>query len=279
MQILNNFIVRGAENKPILVDVFYSSKASKQPIAIFCHGYKGFKDWGAWNIMAAQFAKAGICLVKFNFSHNGGTVEEPIDFPDLESFGNNNYSKELEDLECVITWCNSYFDDNDNVDTDNIVLIGHSRGGGISCIKTSEDERVKKLVTLAGVSDFKSRFGSKDDINLWKKDGVKFVENGRTKQQMPLYYQFYQDFLDNELRFNIEASLKNLKVPHLIIHGVSDETVDISEAENLHAWSPNSKLLKINDADHVFNTYHPWKQSQLSESLNHVVSQVIKFIL
>ena len=52
--------------------------------------------------MAKEFAKDGFCFIKFNFSHNGGTVEQPIDFPDLEAFGNNNYTKELDDLESVI---------------------------------------------------------------------------------------------------------------------------------------------------------------------------------
>ena len=25
----------------------------------FAHGYKGYKDWGAWNLMAEKFAKNG----------------------------------------------------------------------------------------------------------------------------------------------------------------------------------------------------------------------------
>ena len=89
--------------------MFFIKKLNQlKPIVIFCHGYKGFKDWGAWNLMAEAFAEAGFFFIKFNFSHNGGTVEQPIDFPDLEAFGNNNYTKELDDLESVIDWvCNS----------------------------------------------------------------------------------------------------------------------------------------------------------------------------
>ena len=60
--------------------------SDSNPLIIFCHGYKGFKDWGAWNLMAEAFAKIGFCFIKFNFSHNGGTIEQPIDFPDLEAF-------------------------------------------------------------------------------------------------------------------------------------------------------------------------------------------------
>ena len=44
------------------------------------------------------------------------------------------------------------------LDVETLILMGHSRGGGIVTIKTSEDSRVKKLITLAGVSDYKQDF-------------------------------------------------------------------------------------------------------------------------
>ena len=104
MTITQNIAVKGQHNKPIVTDLFFKQNTDKKPVVIFCHGYKGFKDWGAWNIMAEAFANAGLFFVKFNFSHNGGTLEQPIDFPDLEAFGNNTYTKELDDLESVLNW-------------------------------------------------------------------------------------------------------------------------------------------------------------------------------
>jgi hypothetical protein len=98
MQIKRNIIVKSnRHNKPIVTDLFYKKTNFKKPIVIFCHGYKGYKDWGAWNIAAEEFSKANLFFIKFNFSHNGGTVKEPIDFPDLEAFGNNNFIIELND--------------------------------------------------------------------------------------------------------------------------------------------------------------------------------------
>lgn len=76
--------------------------------------------------MAEAFASAGYFFIKFNFSHNGGTVEQPIDFPDLEAFGNNNYTKELDDLEAVIDWIYKSSEFENNLDKTNINLIGHS---------------------------------------------------------------------------------------------------------------------------------------------------------
>ena len=112
MKNINNIEVKGKHNKPIVTDVFYKETNQPKKIIIFCHGYKGFKDWGAWNIMAETIANDGFFFIKFNFSHNGGTVDNPIDFPDLEAFGTNNYTKELDDLETVIDWISGNSDFN-----------------------------------------------------------------------------------------------------------------------------------------------------------------------
>src|SRR5210317_1707746 len=104
-QAITNIAVKSDKhNRPIVTDVFYEKNAKKKPIVIFCHGYKGYKDWGAWNLMVDSFLKENYFFVKFNFSHNGGTLENPIDFPDLEAFGRNNLSLELDELEVVIDW-------------------------------------------------------------------------------------------------------------------------------------------------------------------------------
>ena len=52
MHINKNIILKRKNKKPILIDVFYEEGGIGQPLVIFCHGYKGFKDWGPWNLMA-----------------------------------------------------------------------------------------------------------------------------------------------------------------------------------------------------------------------------------
>ena len=278
MHIDKNIVLERNGKKPILIDAFYSEEKIYQPLIIFCHGYKGFKDWGAWDLMAETIAEGGFCVIKFNFSHNGGTMENPIDFPDLEAFGNNNYTKELDDLDAVITWSQNHFKNISNINTNDICLIGHSRGGGIAILKASEDIRVTKLITLASVSDFGTRFGSDEELKNWKKEGVKFVLNGRTKQEMPHYYQFFEDFKANENRLDIKSAEERLKIPHLIIHGSNDTSVNLSEARALHQWNPKSELKIIEGADHVFNTRHPWEENELTSELNKTISEIISFL-
>jgi uncharacterized protein len=278
MRIIKNQIITGSCEKPILVDVFFNENSQLKPIVIFCHGYKGFKDWGAWNLMAETFANSDFFLVKFNFSHNGGTVQSPIDFPDLEAFGNNNYSKELDDLEAVIDWISTNQKFKNEAKTDEISLIGHSRAGGIVLLKSNEDVRIQKVITLAGVSDFESRFPKGDDFQKWKEKGVYYVTNGRTHQEMPHFFQFYEDFEKNENRLNIQNATKNIQIPHLIIHGDQDNAVSIEEAKNLYKWNPNATFTVIKNADHVFNVFHPWEKSVVSDEFLEAIEKCIEFL-
>ncbi|MBG7611982.1 alpha/beta hydrolase [Polaribacter sp. BAL334] len=278
MKMIKNQIITGSCEKPILVDVFFNENSQPKPIVIFCHGYKGFKDWGAWNLMAETFANSDFFFLKFNFSHNGGTVQNPIDFPDLEAFGNNNYTKELDDLEKVIDWISTNQDFKYEAKTDEISLIGHSRAGGIVLLKSNEDTRIQKVITLAGVSDFSKRTATIGDLEEWKKEGVKYVLNERTKQKMPHFYQFYEDFIRNKERLNIQKATESIQIPHLIIHGDQDNVVSIEEAKNLYKWNPNATFTVIKNADHVFNVFHPWEKSVVSDEFLEAIEKCIEFL-
>lgn len=111
-----NIVIKGADNQPILLDYGYKKDDNKKTVVVLAHGFKGFKDWGHFNEVMKQFIEAGFVFVKFNFSHNGGTVDQPIDFPDLEAFANNNLSKEIADLKTVIDW----IENNDVIPQDEI---------------------------------------------------------------------------------------------------------------------------------------------------------------
>ncbi|MDR2205980.1 MAG: alpha/beta fold hydrolase [Flavobacteriaceae bacterium] len=268
-----NIVLENSETKPFLADFFYPDCEGKFPLLIFVHGYKGFKDWGAWNLMAEKFAKAGFFFVKFNFSHNGTSLENPTEFTDLESFGQNNYSKELSDLGFAI----EYFLKHPKTDASQITLIGHSRGGGISAVKTFEDERIQSLITLASV-DSLNRFPKNEDFENWKKTGVYYSPNGRTGQQMPHYFQFYEDYLQNEKRLNVEFSMKHIKAKTLIIHGTGDESVPDENSRNLHLWKPESELFLIENANHTFGAKEPWTEFSLPKDLETAVEKMIDFL-
>ncbi|MFT7284564.1 alpha/beta hydrolase family protein [Nonlabens sp.] len=271
----SNIILKGENDRAILLDYEHQETIKPLPVVVFCHGYKGYKDWGAWNLMGAAFAKAGFLFIKFNYSHNGGTVEQPIDFPDLDAFGNNNYSIEVRDTIRVLDWIeNSALP----VDRHQINLIGHSRAGGITTIVTAKEPRVSKLITLAGVANYAERFPIGEALKEWKEKGVMYIKNGRTKQEMPLFYQFYKDFLQNEEELTILKQAQKIKQPHLILHGENDETVVVSDAQKLHKASSNSQLKLIREANHTLGASHPRHSEQLPLHLREAVQCMVNFL-
>lgn len=274
-----NIPIKGKHGKPILTDLFYNENQKPKQIVIFCHGYKGYKDWGAWDLVAEKFAKKNIFFIKMNFAYNGGTIEQPIDFPDLEAFGNNNFSKELDDIDSVINWIVNEPSMQTEIDQNNITLIGHSRGGGIVLIKANEDNRITNVITWASVSDFGKRFPKGEQLKGWEDNGVAYIENARTKQQMPHYFQFYINFKENEKRLHIQSAVQNLKIPYLIIHGENDETVPVKEAKDLQSWNANNQLIIVKNANHSFGNKQPWLSSSLPKNLEIVVQKSIQYII
>ncbi|MAP55735.1 alpha/beta fold hydrolase [Altibacter sp.] len=278
MYIEKNNILPLKNKKPILFDTYHDGSGLAKPVIIFCHGYKGFKDWGAWHLVAEAFANAGFFFLKFNFSHNGGTVDQPIDFPDLEAFAQNNFSKELEDLDRVLDYIFAEGQQQLPIDLDQIHLLAHSRGGGIALIKAEEDPRIQKVATWASVSDFRARFQEHTEaFQQWKNKGRTHIENARTKQQMPHDWQFYEDFLAHEERLTIKRAVTALNKPMLVIHGTEDTTVSEKEAQQLQLWNPKSTLHIIDGADHVFGASHPWHESQLPRDLELVIQKTVQF--
>lgn len=272
-----NILINGSKEKPILLDVCYKETKEAKPVVIFVHGFKGFKDWGHFDLMAKTFAQHGFVFVKFNFSHNGTTPENPLEFGDLEAFGNNNYIIELNDLEKVMDWALTDHSISSETDRESLYLIGHSRGGGISILKAGEDARVKKLVTWASVSSFLNR-NKKRTIDTWYKDGVVYAFNARTKQQMPLYVQFYETMQENKERLNVQKSAKNLMIPFLIIHGTKDEAVALRDAEELRSANKNSGLLVVGEAGHTFGVTHPFEELSFPEPARFVIDKSIAFL-
>ncbi|MFT6851397.1 MAG: putative dienelactone hydrolase, partial [Sphingobacteriales bacterium] len=134
-----NLMIMGAKRRPILLDIIHFVTGFAKPVIIFSHGFKGFKDWGHFNLVAKAFAEQGFVFVKYNFSHNGTTSETPTEFSDLNAFGENNFSIELEDLDRVIEWITEeqLIIPRSEVDLEQIYLLGHSRGGATTLIKAS----------------------------------------------------------------------------------------------------------------------------------------------
>jgi uncharacterized protein len=277
VQVTKNIVIPGSKQKPIALDLFYQDGATGLPLVIFCHGFKGFKDWGHFDLLGRMFAESGLVFLKFNFSHNGTTPEDPLNFTDLEAFGNNNYLVELDDLELVINWAHTCEQLSRVIDPKKIFLCGHSRGGGIALLKASEDKRIRKLVTWGSVDNLVNRH-KKRTVETWKRENVVYAQNARTGQDMPMYRQFYETMVANRSRLNILKAARKLNIPYLIIHGTKDEAVPSREAKQLHLSAKASELMLIEGGDHTFGIKHPFF-GDLPVSARSAISATISFFL
>ncbi len=282
MVVRKNICIDGSVGKSIWLDVFAPSLSGMTGdfcTLIYAHGFCGFKDWGNFDLIAIQFANAGFVFVKFNFSHNGMSNGNTDVFDDLEAFGQNNYSKQLADLRIVTDWVSSELPSLlNNCRTKRLGLIGHSMGGAVSILHACNDSRIERLVTWAATSACKTPWGNwtEDALVQWKHNGVAYYRNGRTKQDMPLYYQLHEDFLQHESAFDVTQAISQLSIPVLLCHGSNDTSVTIAQAALLHNSLPTSKLFVL-PSDHVFGRSHPWVGNDLPTATQALVKETIQF--
>jgi pimeloyl-ACP methyl ester carboxylesterase len=274
MMKLVNRIYTGSNGRQSLIDLEIPENFNGNLI-VFVHGFMGFKDWGAWNLVQQFFTEREFGFCKFNLSHNGGTIENGIDFPDEKAFGGNCYSYEVQDIESALHWL---IQQAKNIQ--GIHLIGHSRGGGDVILAASKYQcefPIKTVHTWAGISDIGLRFPKEEELKKWKQEGVRFVMNGRTKQNLPQYFSLFEDYETHYESLNIESAVRTLNIPIYAYHGDKDASVSMKEGKDLAHWISRD-LCVISGADHVFGARHPWGSEDLPEQLLQLCEQTLENI-
>lgn len=266
-----HFILSGSKDKTITGDLTYDDNQTNQPCILFVHGFKGFKDWGAHNLVASYFASKGYRYFKFNLSHSGVTDQKPDDVTDLEAFAANTVSMELKDVDTALNYIAHTYP------LTPIYVIGHSRGGALVILKGATDERIQKIITWSAISDFSSLW-KKEQEEQWLATGRIFVENARTKEKMPLNNTLLEDFNAHQSEFDLLKAASKIKIPWLILHGDDDVNVKFSVAQELAQAQPQAQLQKIKGANHVFGASHPYTATELPAQLLEVCEKTLAFI-
>lgn len=276
---INNLVYYGFNGRMSLLDVTYPKTDAKLPILFFAHGFKGFKDWGHFPLIAKELASSGFLVVRFNFSHNGGTSEHPIDFPDLEAFRENSYWRELCDIGHLIKWLGEFkAERNIHLDATDLSIIGHSRGGSIALLAAAKFPQLQKVVSWAGVANLMARLPHEAELKDWQQKGVRYINNARTQQNMPMNYSFVEDLYEHSEELKVENAVKKLKNPALIIHGKEDEAVPYDSAIKIKEWNSNVQMELIEGAGHTFGGKHPWSEDQLPTHAAEILNKTIEFL-
>ena len=268
-----DLIYKGAQGKLSGYDLSIPNDFNGTLI-FFVHGYKGYKNWGTWDLISDYFYNKGFGFAKCNLSHNGTTLDIPNDFVDLDSFAQNRYTYELSDIKLFINTVK----DKLSITVKNSVLIGHSRGGGDVILSASTLPHIDVLITWAAISDIGNRFPKGEDLKKWEETGVFTVLNGRTKQNMPHYFSFYEDYQNHKSGLDIQKAARDITIPWAIIHGTSDAAVHISEGKALKKASKSAELFEIEHANHVFGGKEPYTSTVLPEHSKILVETTLEFI-
>lgn len=272
-------LLRASNKRSTLLDVYEPNKVGKAPVLIFLHGFKGFKDWGYFPLLYKSFCETGYWVLAMNFSHNGGTIVQGIDFPDLEAFSNNSYWKELQDVKYLFNYLRSSKNPYLNqMNLEDLNLLGHSRGGGIALLAAQYLEGVNTVISWAGVADFFERLPSKAELNAWKQKRVRYIANSRTGQQMPMNYTFVEELYEHREDLDIRKAVSSLRIPQLIIHGREDISVSIEHAYRLKEWNPKAELCEIKEAQHTFGGKHPWREVRLPAHSQIALEESVRFL-
>ena len=68
---LSNSTYTGSAGRKSLIDLEIPEKFNGELI-LFVHGFMGFKDWGAWNLVQQYFTGKNYGFCKFNLNHGVG---------------------------------------------------------------------------------------------------------------------------------------------------------------------------------------------------------------
>lgn len=272
-------VYTGANNKQATFDFTFTPSDEAQPVVIFCHGFKGFKDWGGFNFVAKAFADRGIAVFKINFSHNGTTLQDKDNFADLESFSRNTLQMEMEDIAAAETFVRHELQHMiSSYKVKNIILLGHSKGG-VSCLlhAAHHGSTASHIITWGKPFNF-FRTWSNAFLNDWRERGVQYVMNARTRQQMPLDVSLLEDFEAKRTYYDMAQALPNVKQTVLVCHGSNDESVPCQNAQEIVQSCKHATACIIQEANHTFGMTHPFQQDAIPSTLTEVIHRSIQFI-
>ncbi|MHA1751078.1 MAG: alpha/beta fold hydrolase [Candidatus Helarchaeota archaeon] len=176
------------------------------------------------------------------------------------------------------------------LEINNPIIIGHSMGGQIALKYYLRFDNCKKLVLISSPSTMPIQlFGAiklgQEYLTKKLRAGLRyasetFLKNFLSSQgtdnqqisqkdikldfkdfQVPLYVTIGITF--NALSFNVQEKLDQIKIPVLILAGVKDDLIPISEFEFMAEKIPNCKLIKFPDCGHFSFIEKPAKINQI----------------
>ncbi len=199
--------------------------------ALFAHCFTCSKDLIAVRRIAADLARAGIAVLRFDFTGLGSSEGE---------FASTNFSSNVEDLLAAADWLRENH-------AAPALLIGHSLGGAAMLAVAADIPEARAVVTIGAPADTDhvlANFGS--DLATIERDGQ--AEVTLAGRRFRIARQFVEDVRGVRLAERIRA----MRRPLLILHSPLDETVGIDNATAIFLAARHPKsFVSLDTADHL----------------------------
>lgn len=194
-------------------------------LVVIGHGVTANKDRPWLVALSEALAAVGVPSLRISFSGNGASEGR---------FEDSTVTKEVEDLGSVL----------DRLEGRRVTYVGHSMGAAVGVLRAARDDRIRALVSLAGMvrtRDFVERkFGHLEpgrDV-MWE------------KPECPLSRAFVDDLTSIG---DVLPQAAQVRVPWLLVHGTADTVVFPSDSrEARDAAGSKPELVEVAGADHVF---------------------------
>ena len=221
----------------------------EEPIAtaLFAHCFTCTKDIKAIARISRFLSGFGIAVLRFDFQGLGtsGGV-----------FADSNFLTNLDDIRSAVTFLSSEI-------AAPKLLIGHSLGGAAMMAIAPEFDSAEAIVTLASPSD------TNHLVKTLSRLSPEIETQGEGDVQIGgITHHVKKQMLDVLSSYDLPARIKQLALPHLIFHSLTDETVAFDHARNLLQWTGGKKMLvTLGDSDHLFIN-HPGDVKMIAGFIN-----------
>jgi pimeloyl-ACP methyl ester carboxylesterase len=228
---------------------------------VIANGHNGFYNYGMFPYIQQTLVENGISSVAFNYTHSGIVGENDF-FEDLEKYGKNCRRLEKEDLLFVLQQVKNSFPNHSSA-----FVLAHSMGGiaTVFAAKEAAENGIKLdgAILLNCLSTLDVR--SEEVMEKWKRDRVWLIRNNRTLQDLPQGEEYLEETIASSGAggWNPEPVVRSLRIPLLVAHADTDESVPIWHGEKLVEWStgnhPKTHFHSIKNGSHTLNTKHPFE--------------------
>ncbi|MCT7377993.1 bifunctional alpha/beta hydrolase/OsmC family protein [Chelativorans salis] len=203
--------------------------------ALFAHCFTCSKDLAAVRSIAAELAREGIAVLRFDFTGLGSSEGE---------FASTDFSSNVADLVSAADYLRDHY-------LAPSVLIGHSLGGAAVLAVAKDIPEVRAVVTIGAPADAAhvlKNFGA--SLEVIDRQGDAEVDLAGRK------FRIGKQFVEDVRAQRILEAVAAMRKPLLILHAPRDETVGIENATAIFTAAKHPKsFVSLDTADHLLTQH------------------------